>query len=335
MSKPIKRPRTTIAQVASACGVSPTTASRVLRGSLGRIPAQTGKRIRLAAERLGWHPPGPGPLAMDAHTILLAVRDGLTWDGTIYADFVDQCSMAADAVGFDLEVRTIDDGDVLGIASLLMGGVGVLVHESLAEVFPNRTSSRAVAVNWPETPSAMDAVTAADAAAVASIMETAVLFGHRRFALVMSPASRHGASVAARRRAFNHGVAACGGTGLELPADAGIIARSMRGRDGVTMVLAYSGTEDVIAILTAARTCGLAFPRDFSLACCDTTPLISLHHPAITACRHRLEDMIAWAVGRLHQRAAGDQGWLRHERLFPVDVVQTSSLAAVPAGLRH
>lgn len=316
--------RITIADVAAAAGVHPSTVSRVLSADgSSSIATATAHRVTQAADRLGYRPSALARSLRLRRTLTLGM---LVPDITnpFFSSIIKGAEDAARLRGYNLILCNTEDlpereasylavlrerqVDGLLIASSRMGNATIagLRRDRFPFVLLNRTARAAGDL----------AVLVDNKAGAESAVTHLAAFGHRHVAHIAGPsttttgAERWAGFTAAARA---HGLAT--DRRLLIEADgfseaAGYTAtRELLARG--TVLTALFAANDLIAIgaLTAIREAGLRVPQDISIVGFNDIPLAGLLEPALTTVRvpqlemgHRAAELL---VARLEGRQDG------------------------------
>ncbi|MGP3916552.1 LacI family DNA-binding transcriptional regulator [Nonomuraea sp. 10N515B] len=307
MTRPPKR--ATVADVARAAGVSPSTVSFVLNDTPGQsIPEETRQRVLAAVRLLDYRPRGSArSLAAGRSNIVLLSIPHLSI-GPGITRFVEQFATALADAGLTLVTH------LAGTPGPSLPDVCAAIDASVVaglDPFDEETSSalrRAGA----------DLVFTTEVEAQPTIRRTGrlqaehlIALGHRRLGYAM-PENRQLRKIAGERLG---GVAdACSEAGLEPPLaldtklEIAAMARAARRwrRESVTAVCAYND-EVAIALLAGMRHARLAAPADLAVMGVDNVPLSLFSDPPLSTVAFDLEKVgrhLAEAVmGSLSGRA--------------------------------
>lgn len=316
--------RITIADVAAAAGVHPSTVSRVLSaGGTSSIATATARRVTKAAERLGYRPSALARSLRLRRTLTLGM---LVPDITnpFFSSIIKGAEDAARERGYNLILCNTEDlpereasylavlrerqVDGLLIASSRMGNATItgLRREQFPFVLLNRSAHAAGDL----------AVLVDNRAGAETVVAHLAALGHRRVAHIAGPSST--TTGAERWAGFTdaaraHGLATDKRLLIEAEAfseAAGYAAtRTLLARGNA--LTAIFAANDLIAIgaLAAIREAGLRVPDDISIVGFNDIPLAGLLEPALTTVRVPQLEMGRGAaellVARLEGRQAG------------------------------
>ncbi|HEX9270486.1 MAG TPA: LacI family DNA-binding transcriptional regulator [Candidatus Limnocylindria bacterium] len=341
--------RTTIADVAQAAAVHPSTVSRVLSGRPdASIRAQTRARVVAAAGRLAYRPSAIARSLRLRRTLTLGM---LVPDiaNPFFALIIKGAEAAARGRGYDLILCTTEDGrerEATSIALLRDRQVdGVLIATARAsdamvadlrrDRFPFALVNRA-ARGGRDLAVVVDNRRAAGRA-IAHLRS----LGHRRIAHIAGPRSTttgaeraDGARAALRRTRCDADPALFVEAGAFSEAEGHRVARRLLLLDEPPT--AIFGANDLITLgaLRAARELELMVPRDLSLIGFNDIPLAELLEPALTTIRVPQLEMGATAarllIDRLEGRHAGPA-----RVVLPTELVVRSSTAAPAERVRR
>ena len=316
--------RSTIADVAAAAGVHPSTVSRVLSdGGSTSIAAATARRVRLAAERLGYRPSALARSLRLRRTLTLGM---LVPDITnpFFSPIIKGAEDAARERGYNLILCNTEDlpereasylavlrerqVDGLLIASSRMADATItgLRRDRFPFVLLNRSARGAEDL----------AVLVDNKAAAEAVVAYLAALGHRRVAHIAGPrttttgAERWAGFIAAARA---HGLATDRNLLIEAEAFSDAAgyrsARELFARGNVPTAIFAANDLIAIGALVAVREAGLRVPRDVSIVGFNDIPLAGLLEPALTTVRVPQLEMGRRAaellVGRLEGRQRG------------------------------
>jgi DNA-binding LacI/PurR family transcriptional regulator len=304
----------TMDDVAIAAGVSRTSVSRVFLGQ-NKVSEQTRRRVRAAAERLGYV---PNVMASElasrgSSTIGLLLRDA---SNPAYGLLFTELQRAAHEAGLTLVSMTIkeDDRGRRQVASLhrLMGmrvaGLLVATGDVRSEQLePFRTRIPIVRAGRPETTSVMHAVSYDEEDAGRQLARHVVSFGHRDVAVLVTDRNRsypefvRGSTMAATLA--EHGVRVRRVDAAEVDdrvAEAVDLAR----RRAVTAVMCPTDLQG-LNVLRGLRDAGLSAPDDVSVSGCDGI-LPGLDLLGLTSVRLPVEELATCAVAHMEELIGDD-----------------------------
>ncbi|MDF2825400.1 MAG: LacI family transcription regulator [Mycobacterium sp.] len=333
---PVSKP--TIQDVARVAGVHPGTASRALNPALvGRISAETSRRVREAATQLGYVPDpfGRNLRTKRSHTIGVLIPD---LGNPVFPPIVRGIEDGLREAGFEALLANTDDsteregqlirvltarrcdGFIIASSRRDDPAVAALLATDKPVVLVNRLMDTATA-----------SVASDDAAGMAAAVTHLIELGHTDIAHVSGPATLSMTQV--RRSAFEDAMAAAG-----VPADPHLIATADRyavdeGRDAFGALLdrhaptAVIAGNDMIALgcYSALRARELRCPHDVSVVGFNDMPLSGFLDPALTTVSIPQNDIGAAAAQLVLDLIAGAAP---QHRLLPVGLVVRSSTAA-------
>jgi len=303
-----RRPAVTIDHVALAAGVSRSTTSRVLSGA-GSTSTEAGRRVRAAAERLGYV---PNPIAqalargVSGTRVVVAVSGASAevlqdaYIGRVIAGAATTCGQ--DGVGVSLQWLPLDAPGpalaALGSDRSVRGVVLVNTTRAVLAGLPGRLRGRvaSIGLGGPGVPSFDVDNSHSSAALVRHLVGT----GRRRIVMVVGPDWLP----CARRpvEAYRAEVRAAGLPERILPGDFTVAS----GRAGaLEAVRRWPDTDAVFGIcdatalgaLAALRGLGVDVPGDVAVAGFDDVPFAALSVPALTTATHPVERIAAAAAG--------------------------------------
>lgn len=343
-----RRRRATLADVASATGVSRSTVSKALNGR-GDIAEDTRERVLAAVAELGYRPttapavpPTRRALAvvfdLPASSYIMGVLGGVL-DGATERR-VDLLTRLAP----DLASRTLDpvarewiedqrSAGVTGIVGLTLSQPEALINAAGEAGIPfvivdpvDTAHSRLVSIgssNW---------------AGARAATEYLIGLGHQRIAWIGGP----DASDAARDRLYGYR-AALDAAGLEVdlnlvmsgPFDAARGARHARellaARNPPTAIMA-ADDELAIGALSSARAMGIDVPKQLSIMGFDDTAQAAWTTPPLSTVRQHLGGMGRMAVGTILAMAEGQRPASTHIELATSLTLRESTSAPPPSG---
>ncbi|WP_336492190.1 LacI family DNA-binding transcriptional regulator [Methylobacterium nigriterrae] len=285
--------RTTLQAVAERAGVSPATASRSLAGS-SIVHPDTLKRVREAAEALGYLPGGPAQALASGrtHTIGAVIP---TLDHAIFARAVQAMQTTLAKSGYQLLLAAHEYSAVqeaAAVRSMLGRGVdGLMVvgADHLPETWAHLTSvSIPVVLSW-SFDERLDSIGFDNAQAGYLAAEHLLRLGHRRFGMVSGftqTNDRARLRVAGMREAL-------ASAGLDLP-NSRVSEQPFTlagGRAGLAQLLGLAEPptavvcgNDLLAVgvILEAGQRGLAVPEDLSVVGIDNLEIASHIAPSLT-----------------------------------------------------
>jgi len=301
------RAAVTIDHVALAAGVSRSTASRVLSGA-GSSSTESGRRVRSAAERLGYV---PNPLARalargESGTRVVVAVSGPSAEvlqdayvGQVMSGAATVCGQ--DGVGVSLQWLPLGAAsgplDRLAADRSVRGVVLVNTTREVLNVMPARLRGRtaSIGLGGPGVPS----FDVDNSRSSADLVRHMISTGRRRIVMVVGPEW-----LPCARRPVEAYLAVIRSAGLPervLPGDFTVSA----GHAGALEALrrwpdtdAVFGICDATALgaLSALRSLGVDVPGDVAVGGFDDVPFAALSVPALTTATHPVQRIAAAAV---------------------------------------
>jgi len=341
-------PRPTIRDVARAAGVHPGTASRALDPARdGRVTPETARRVREAADRLGYVPDqfGRGLRTGRSQLIGVLVPD---LGNPVFPPILRGIEETLRAAGYEAVIASTDDrvdrerdlletlrlrgadGFIIASSRREDPAVAALVASTGAVVLVNRLVDPAVG-----TERGADSVASDDDAGVAAAVRHLVGLGHRTIAHVSGPEELSMTTV--RRAAFERAVRDAGLDPRDCPVvEAGRYAAEEGERAAARLFDAHAPTaviagNDMIAVGCYAelRRRGLRCPDDVSVIGVNDMPLAGFLDPPLTTVAIPQYDIGAAAaelvLGRITHRDRAPVS-----RILPTRLVVRGSTAAPP-----
>lgn len=295
MSNPISRP--TIADVARAAGVSKSTVSRVLMGSMAYMRAETRQRVEQAIDTLHYSPSiaARSLVTKRTKTVGLLVSDV---GNPFYPEVIHGVEEVAFAQGYDIFLCNTHYSDQRGlqlIRSLIAKQVdGVMIMSSaisdewLAELTNHHVPT--VVIDW-QVSQLADEISTIKVDFTNGVKQAADHFiglGHRRFAHISGPLQLRTSIL--RRDAFLQALAAGGVDAAQVA----VIEGNLRidcGRRCLAALMALPemptaifAANDLMALglIWAARDAGLQVPADLSVIGLDNIRLAAEIYPPLT-----------------------------------------------------
>jgi DNA-binding LacI/PurR family transcriptional regulator len=340
--------RTTIADVATAAGVSKAAVSFAFN-SPERLRAGTVERIRQVATELDYRPDPVARMLAQRRTgtvgILTPQALAVTFTNPYFAAFTAGVAGAAEAAGYAIQfisplhgslIRAVDRASVDGVIAVGLAAdhpeVGQIRRSGIPFVLVDSTA-------LPEEPS----VSVDDEGGAFAAAEHLVALGHRAFLVIgVEPPTRGTSEVAEvgalRLRGYCR---ALGDAGIELPLDARSVAPTTiaGGQQAFhaawdagqrpTAVLAMSDVA-AIGVLHAARELRLRVPDEVSVVGFDDIDLARYTDPPLTTVHQPIQEKGSEAVRLLFKGVARvDTGRPEHCRLETRLIVRAST-GAVP-----
>jgi LacI family transcriptional regulator len=344
-AKPAASSRPTIKDVASRCGVHPSTVSRALSPAMRHlVAADVSKRIRAAATALGYQPNVTaaglrtgrsgliGVLAPDIADpgfppVLSGITETLGAEG--YATIVVD-------VGGDRsrQQQLVDKLIARGVDGLVLATVGLndpVVGHCIAAAIP------AVLVNRSDAGRRLPAVVTDDEAGMRLAVEHLVALGHRRIGHIAGP--QHVSTGALRRAGFKAsaklaGLPARNITVETAPAytrEAGRLA-ALRLLDRKPAPTGIVAANDLLAlgIYDALSMRGLRCPSDVSVVGHNDMPYVDMLSPPLTTVRIAQREMGSQAALILLEQIANPGAVHRRIMLRPELIVRASTAKPPP-----
>ena len=304
-------------EVAQACGVSVSTASRALAGS-PRVSAGTARRVRAAAERLGYRPNAAARALRTSRTNLvgLVVTNLVNGSFRSVAQVVQQ--MLAEQ-GFQLVLAVTGGSPEQERAALHTliehQAIGVIVVGLDSAATRELGRSGVAVVHLARRPEQLagDCVLGDDLAGARSATRHLVELGHRRIAVISGPPE----VTSGRERLLGHriemaeaGLAVDGEllhsgpfapqTGAD--AVAALLGLPVRRRPTALVVANHEAS---LGALPALRRWGVQVPEALSVVCFEDADLTRWWHPSITVVDNKAGEMGALAARLLLDRIGG------------------------------
>lgn len=329
--------RTTMADVATAAGVSTMTVSNVLNGR-GGASADTQRRVLDAVRELGYVPSASARQLRSGRSKLVGLQlDDLTRPERLTL-------MRGVAIELRRGGRAMlagagdgaDDDDEHGVDALVAAGVDalILVSPRLNErvVTTLELSRQPVVVALPtEEGCPFPHVTVDVYGGVRGATERAIALGHRRLLLLDSDDT-----ASAHRAAFTDATTLAGvERGAHVVAcvdDYSSALHTVREQLDVASPTAIIAASDVraFAAIDAARLRGLTVPDDLSVIGFGDVPQAANSFPALTTVREPLAD-VGRAVARIALGLLDDIEPVQHRLALQTDLIERGTLAPPPA----
>jgi DNA-binding LacI/PurR family transcriptional regulator len=325
--EPARRPR--LEDVAAAVGVSPASASLVLRGIPGPSRA-TRERVLEAAARLGYRPDRTASLLARRRSRLLGVV--LDVRNTFHAELVQDVDEAAQRHGYDLVLSTVTrTRDERRAAETLLDSR----CEALVLLGPDAAAARlaaldrqlpVVVVGRPMPSDGVDVVRAADDEGVARAVDHLVGLGHRRIAYVDGG---RGAIATGRRRGYQRAMRQnrLGAHFQVIPGDSTEESGAQAARTLLdanprpTAVLTFNDRA-AVGLLDALVRAGVIVPGEVSVVGYDDSPLSRLAHIDLTTVSQNPRELTEHAVAAVVERLDGGRTEHREVVVDPMLVVR-------------
>lgn len=300
----------TLADVASAAGVSTATVSLVLSGKAeGRVAKATAERVQAAADEAGYvRNAVAGSLRSRSTRTLGLVSERSNASGAVLADVLAVCRETGwSMLVTDLGHTAKDARDA--VRELRQRRVDAVIYAPTTrqKVHVDRALEHAAVLNgYADRPGVPGAVADEETGAVEAVGHLLAL-GHRRIAhltldreddvTVRLRQSGYVAALASAGLTVDPGlVVACDGT----PTGADRAARSLLTRpDAPTAVFCYDDAL-ALAVYRQARTLGLRLPEDLSVIGFDELTVLAENvAPQLTTLRLPRRDMAEWVTSGL------------------------------------
>lgn len=333
----------TLADVASAAGVDPSTVSRVLRDDSGhRVSAETLARIRSAAQSLGYRPnPNARGLRMARSMALGFVVPQL--DNPVFSDSVLSAERAARERGYSMLLMHVSadvaDAKIYSTfaESHRIDGLIVAAQESDSQLVDELSRVRipTVVLNR-QVPGMPNFVALESESAARTVVEHLLRLGHRRIAhLTGNPVGFNGRQ---RLKGYTSALEAAGlKVEKRLLAEAGYTFNG--GADAMSRILSQPGARPTAVfaatLLSAAgamsvlHQAGLLIPAQISVAAVHDGRLAQLLHPPLTTVGLPVAEMGRRAAYGLVDMINGKRKSIT-ELLAPESLVVRGSTAPPP-----
>jgi DNA-binding LacI/PurR family transcriptional regulator len=309
----------TLAEVAKAAGVSPSTVSYVLSGKRS-ISEPTRQRVEEAINELGYHPnAGARALAgKRSHIIALVVPLRTDVYVPIMMEIAISVTMAARQFGYDVLLITNDEGPD-GVRRVARSGLadGVILMDVQLDdpriAVLRETGTQAALIGLPRDARGLACVDHDFARAGALCAEHLAGLGHREVAFIgYSPAvyQRHSGYAERTLTGFQEAAQELGLRVLHRPCEgtyestAGALSRILADRPGTTgFVVQNEGA--IGPLLSLLRTSGRVVPEDASVVALCPEPLADQFSPRLTAVTGPARDLGTRAVELVMSRLDG------------------------------
>lgn len=338
---PIRRPRkkrpiatVTIKEVAREARVSVATVSRALNEK-DTVRVETGRRVRLAAEKLRYVPHGAARslITRRTHTLGVLLPDLF---GEFFSELIRGIDLAARRCGYHVIISGShsDRAETRAMVRAMRGRVdGLLV---LSADLDARELEANLPVGFPVVllngagKGVFDAIRVDNYGGASAMVRHVIDLGHERIAFVTGPGKNLDA--AERLRGFRDAVGrASGASTLEIPGDfreqAGYraAARILHSKLRPTAVLAANDAM-AIGLLAAFRERHVRVPEDVALAGFDDIPIARYMTPPLTTVSVPIADLGTRAAARLLLALDGDDAPRnRREDILPTSLVIRAS----------
>ncbi|MDN0198909.1 LacI family DNA-binding transcriptional regulator [Streptomyces sp. S.PNR 29] len=309
----------TLAQVAAAAGVSPSTVSYVLSGKRA-ISGPTRARVEEAIERLGYHPhAGARTLAgRRSHIIGLVVPLHTDVHVPIMMEIAISATVAARQHGYDVLLMTNDEGPD-GVRRVARSGLtdGVILMDVQLDdpriAVLRETGIPAALIGLPADPHGLACVDHDFVRAGALCVEHLADLGHREVALIgYAPAvyARHAGYAERTLTGFRQAAAERGLRVLHRPckgtyeSTAGVLAGVLADRPATTGFVVQN-EKAIGPLLSLLRNFGRAVPEEASVVALCPEELAEQHSPRLTAVTGPAKDLGRRAVELVRSRLDG------------------------------
>ncbi|MFC5908416.1 LacI family DNA-binding transcriptional regulator [Streptacidiphilus monticola] len=310
----------TLAEVAKAAGVSPSTVSYVLSGKRA-ISEPTRARVEQAISLLGYHPhAGARALAgKRSHIIALVVPLHTDVYVPVMMEIAISVTMAARQFGYDVLLITNDEGPD-GVRRVARSGLadGVILMDVQMDdpriAVLRETGTHSALIGLPRDARGLACVDHDFVRAGRLAAEHLAELGHREVAFIGYPAAvyeRHAGYAERTRSGFEEGARQLGLRAVHRPCDgtyesvAGVFTRILADRPGTTgFVVQNEGA--IGPLLSLLRAAGRVVPEDASVVALCQEPLAEQFSPRLTAVSGPTRELGTRAVELVMSRLNGD-----------------------------
>jgi DNA-binding LacI/PurR family transcriptional regulator len=333
-------PRATLADVATAAGVSKSLVSLVMRDEPG-AGTETRRRVLEAAERLGYQPDSRARLLRSGRSRLLGVVFGI--QHAFHADLVTDLYTAARETGYELALSAVTPGrdEDEATTGLLQDRCEALIllgpHRPTASLARLAARLPVVVLARDVRSAAVDVVRSADADGVHRAVDHLAELGHHRITHVdggRAPGAadrRRGYREAMRRHGLERHLRIVPGGLTE--EDGARAARALRSGGLPTAVVVFND-RCALGVLDVFRRDGLGVPADVSVVGYDDSRLARIPYVDLTTVAQDTAAMARLAIGRAVSRIEGHTVHRRNVVVAPRLVVRgTSGPPGAEAGL--
>lgn len=290
--RPTTRPAG-LKDVAALAGVSLSTASRVLRGDLGFVGAQTAEKVCAAAQELRYHPSASARALARGKTLAVAVA----YQYPNLGHFQTMLAAARRAIenhGYRMIHLAIEsDGDVVPSTVLAERRADVLLLAGVSGAYEAldwivEPHQKVVAVGA-FTPDALPPIPTAywdDREGIMAAVEHLADLGHERVTYLGGFAGGKDAifEVCAASRGLNYAIEVSDVFGVTAwMADGAAMARRALARSPRPTALVARNDDIAIGALHTIAECGLRVPEDVSIVGYFNTPIGPFCRPALTS----------------------------------------------------
>ena len=330
-----RRPR--LADVAAAVGVSPASASLVLRGVAGPSDS-TRERVLEAAARLGYRPDRTASVLARRRSRLIGVMMDIR--NTFHAQLIEDVHEAAERAGYDLVLSTVTRtrDETRAVETLLDSRCEALIllgpEAPVARLAALDRQLPVVVVGRPVPSDGVDVVRAADDEGVAQAVDYLAGLGHRRIAYVDGG---RGAISSGRRRGYQRAM-----RGLRLAKHVQVIPGDRTEESGAraarivadsasppTAVLTFND-RSAVGLLDALRRAGVGVPGEMSVVGYDDSLLSRLAHVDLTTVSQNTREQTESAVAAVVERLDG--GRTEHQEVVVAPRLVVRGTTGPPPG---
>ena len=319
---PGRRPR--LEDVASLVGVSPASASLVLRNAPGPS-AETRRRVLAAAEQLEYRADRTASLLARRRTRMLGVMMDVT--SPFHAQLIEYLHEASERVGYDLVLSTVtrvrlEERAIETLLDYRCEALLLLAPEAGAKrltVLARRLP--VVVVGRRVRATGVDVIRSSDSEGVGQAVDHLVELGHSGIAFVdggrgtIAADRRRGYEAAMRRHCLDDQQLSFAGDHTEKAGSAAartMLARSQR----PTAVIAFNDP-CALGFLDTVTRAGVEVPRDLSVVGYNDTPLARLAHINLTTVNQNAAQQAEHAVAAAVERLDGGRTRAREVVLTP------------------
>jgi LacI family transcriptional regulator len=335
----MNRKATTLAELATAAGVSTMTASRAINNQPG-VSEATRATVKLLAAQLGY---APNRMAQKLSTGQSRVLGVLVtdldkpYDSGVVAGVV----RAAAAAATEVLIYSLVDRDrrpTGNVPKLLQqftdGVIAVLPYEQGFIDILTQSQVPVVSIDTPGEQTGFVTISADDYGGARKALSYLAELGHKRIAFVAGEEKLE--SARQRHRAYDDAVAILGLEPLILQGHHTLAGGRAAGETIAAMKrkrpTAIFASNDVSAfgVLTALQSRGIKVPDEISVLGFDDLPAAAQVHPALTTVRQPIEELGRSAVNTLLALVAGLDAAFSQVTL-PTELIVRKSTAPPPA----
>jgi len=330
----------TLLEVASAAGVSKSSASRFLDERLPQSDSETARRVRQVAAEMGYMRDISAASLRRGKTMTIGVVVPRLTD-TVMAMFYEALARACRRSGQFVIVATSDDepdGDHAAVEALLHRRVDGLVLSTarMGDDFFKELTARGVPYVLALRTNGSSLASVGDDRLGGYLATRHLLdLGHRRIGLIAGPA--YASTARGRAEGYRQAMAEAGAEvdpawvvestfGIDSGAEAAQALMSLDPRP--TAVFAVNDNT-AIGALSAIQALGLAIPEDVSLVGYNDIPLVSRLPTPLTSVRVPFDQIAATALELLTSGPGGEHDRIR---VAMPTLIPRRSTAAAPAG---